>query len=225
MKIILIHGDHSLKSYERLQKLIKVARERDWEIIKIDSSSNLSFPEKFMTSDLFGKERLFILENLAKSKKSDLEWLRKNNERIAGTLIVYHSSILSKSQIKLLPQITKTEEYKLPKLIFKFLESFWPANSQNSIRLLHEVVKENAPEFVFNLLSRYLRDLYWTELDKGSMPYPSWRVGKLTQQAKRFKKDQIRELIRIFAEIDIQIKTSKASVIDSLDFIIASELE
>jgi hypothetical protein len=33
------------------------------------------------------------------------------------------------------------------------------------------------------------------------------------------------ELIKIFAEVDIKVKTSKANIIDSLDFIIASELE
>ena len=127
--------------------------------------------------------------------------------------------------IKILPPITKTEEYKLPKLIFKFLESFWPGNAKASIRLLHEVIRDEAPEFVFNLLSRHLRDIYWAMLDKESMSYPSWRVGKLTQQAKRFKDGQVQSLIQTFAEIDIQAKTSKANIIDSLDFIIASELE
>jgi len=46
MKIILIHGDHSLKSYERLQTLINVAKERDWEIVKIDPENKMSLPEK-----------------------------------------------------------------------------------------------------------------------------------------------------------------------------------
>ena len=71
MKIILIHGDHSIKSYERLQKLISVAKERDWEIIKIGSGKSMSLPEKFTTSNLFEKERIYIMENLTKIKKTE----------------------------------------------------------------------------------------------------------------------------------------------------------
>jgi DNA polymerase III delta subunit len=57
------------------------------------------------------------------------------------------------------------------------------------------------------------------------MSYPGWRISKLTQQAKRFTNGKIAELIKTFAEVDIEVKTSKANIIDSLDFIIASELE
>ena len=225
MKVILLHGDHSLDSYHRLQKLIQVAKERGWEIIKIGSKDNLSLPEKFTTSNLFQGERLFVVENLTKIKKAHLEWFKKNVKRLSGTTIIYHTNTITGGLLKLIPKASKTEEYKLPKLIFKFLESFWPGNSTNSIRLLHEVIKDESPEFVFNLLSRHLRDLYWVALDKDSMSYPGWRISKLTHQAKRFEEGKIAELINTLAETDIKVKTSKASIIDSLDFIIASELE
>lgn len=225
MKVILLHGNHTLDSYNRLQKLIQVAKGRGWEIIKIGSSNNLSLPEKFTTSNLFEGENLFVLENLSKIKKAELSWFRKNIKRLSGTTIIYHGSTITNNLLKLIPKAAKTEEYKLPKLIFKFLESFWPGNSTNSIRLLHEVIKKEAPEFVFNLLSRHLRDLYWAILDKNSMSYPGWRISKLTQQAKRFEEGKIAELIKIFAKIDIKVKTSKTNIIDSLDFILASELE
>ena len=225
MKVILLHGDHSLDSYNRLQKLVQVAKERGWEIIKTGSSDNLTLPEKFTTSNFFEGERLYVVENLAKIKKTELDWFKKNIKRLTGTTIIYHGNTISNSLLKLIPEATKTEEYKLPKLIFKFLESFWPGNSTNSIKLLHEVIKSESPEFVFNLLSRHLRDLYWIVLDKDSMSYPGWRISKLTQQAKRFSNGKIAELINRFADVDVKVKTSKTNIIDSLDFIIASELE
>lgn len=225
MKAILLHGDHSLDSYHRLQKLIQVAKERDWEVIKIGPKDNLSLPEKFTASNLFEGERFYVIENLGKIKKTDLDWFKKNIDRLSGTTIIYHDKAITNNLLKLIPKTIKTEEYKLPKLIFKFLESFWPGNSTTSIKLLHEVIKDESPEFVFNLLSRHLRDLYWAVLDKDSMPYPGWRVSKLTQQAKRFKKGKVAGLIKTLAEVDIEVKTSKANITDSLDFIIASELE
>lgn len=225
MKVILLHGDHSLDSYNRLQRLIQVAKGRGWEIIKTGSSDNLSIPEKFTASNLFEGEKLYVMENLAKIKKAELDWFKKNIKRLSGTTIIYHSSTITNNLLKLIPKVTKTEEYKLPKLIYKFLESFWPGNSTNSIKLLHDVIRSEAPEFVFNRLILHLRDLYWVILDKDSMSYPGWRVSKLAHQANHFKNGEIAELIKAFAEIDIDVKTSKANIIDSLDFIIASELE
>ncbi len=225
MKVILLHGDHSLDSYHRLQKLIQVAKERGWEIVKVGSNDNLSLPEKFTTSNLFEGERFYVIENLGKIRKADLDWFKKNIDRLSGTTIIYHNNTITNSLLKLIPKVSKTEEYKLPKLIFKFLESFWPGNTRNSIKLLHEVIKKESPEFVFNHLSRHLRDLYWVTLDKDSMPYPGWRISKLTQQAKRFKNGKIAKLINRFAEEDMAVKTSKANILESLDFIIASELD
>lgn len=225
MKVILLHGDHSLDSYNRLQKLIQVAKGRSWEIIKIGIKDNFSLPEKLTVANLFEKERFYVIENLTKIKKSDLEWFKKNIDRLSGTTIIHCNNTIGNNLLKLLPKVSTTEEYKLPKLIFKFLESFYPGNLNNSIRLLHEVVDNEAPEFVFNLLSRHLRDLYWVTLDKDSLSYPGWRISKLSQQAKRFPKGKIKELIKMFAEIDVKVKTSKANIIDSLDFTIASELE
>ncbi len=225
MKVILLHGDHSLDSYNRLQRLIQVAKERNWEIVKIGSKDHYSLPEKLTVSNLFEEERFYVIENLPKIKKSDLDWFKKNIKKLTGTTIIYHSNTITNNLLKLIPKVTKTEEYKLPKLIFKFLESFWSGNSSNSIKLLHAVIETEAPEFVFNLLSRHLRDLYWAALDKESMPYPGWRISKLVQQAKRFPDGKIQELIKIFAEVDVKVKTSKTNIVDSLDFIIASELE
>jgi DNA polymerase III delta subunit len=192
MKAILLHGDHSLDSYHRLQKLIQVARERDWEVIKVGLKDNLSLPEKLTASNLFEGERLYVIENLGKIKKTDLDWFRKNIDRLSGTTIIYHDKAITNNLLKLIPK---------------------------------KVIENEAPEFVFNLLSRHLRDLCWVTLDKDSLSCPGWRVSKLSQQAKRFPEGKIKKLIKMFAEIDIKAKTSKANIIDSLDFIIASELE
>jgi len=225
MKLILLHGEHTLDSYQRLQKFRETAKKRNWEIVKIDPSDTLSLSEKLTAVGLFKGERLFIIEDLRKMNKKQLQWLIKNIEKLPDTLVVYHKGTIPNNLLKLLPKPNKTEEYKLPKNIFKFLDSFWPKNSKNSLKLFHETIASEAPDFVFNLLARHLRDLYWAQEDKKSLPYPSWRVGKLSRQAEKFQKGKIKEMINKLAEADIKIKTSKADYIDSLDFIIAGELE
>lgn len=225
MKTILLHGDNSIRGYERLQELIEVAKKRGWNVIKVDSNNKLTLPEVFTVDSLFNEERLYVIENLNKLNKKDLDWLKKNAEKIPGTLIIYHHSLLTDSKAKALPKLSKKEEYKLPKQIFKFLESFYPGNAEKSIELLHQVIKEDEPEFVFNLLSRHLRDLQMIKMDLKSLAYPSWRLSKLSKQAKLFQEKQIIDLIELLAEVDVRVKSSKETILDSLDFIIAAELE
>jgi DNA polymerase III delta subunit len=68
MKIIVLHGEDTNKSYERLKKFINVAKERSWEVDFLDDS-NLSIKENLSSSSLFGGERFFILKDIKKLGK------------------------------------------------------------------------------------------------------------------------------------------------------------
>ena len=224
MKIILLHGDDELKSYKRLQKFVETAKARSWEVVYLDDS-NQSLLEDIRSTSLFGGERFFILKDIKKIGKIESEWLRKTGEKSGGNLIIYHPGVTSVTFISSLPASTKVEEFKLPKLIFQFLDSFVPKNAKGAVNLLHEVSTHQPPEFLFSLLARHIRDLYWVTADAGTLPYPSWRVGKLRSQAQRFQVNQLTELISELSKIDIEVKTSNAELIPSLDLLIATRLE
>ena len=225
MNIIVIHGDHTIKSYERLQKFKKEALGRGWEIIRIDDKGKLSLPEQLTSKSLFTEEALFILEDSSKLTKSDLDWLNTNSKDIGVTLVIYHRGYLAQSVLKSLPKTHKSEEFKLPRLVWKFLESFYPGNIKKCLELLHETVKNEPIEFAFSLLVKQVRDLYWVKIDEKALPYPDWRVGKLKRQAKKFSKISLKKIIKDFAEIDIKVKTSRMNLLDSLDFLIINKLE
>jgi DNA polymerase III delta subunit len=215
MKIILLHGDHNLKSYQRLSVFITEAKKRGWEITRNSLTS----------TSLFAKEQLFIIDDLKKVNKRDFAWLKKNKEKLSGTLVIYHENTLPASSLKLLPKPDKIEEFKLPKLIFKFLDSFYPGNGKQCLKLLHQVIKTEAPEFVLALLARHLRDLYLVKTDIESLFYPSWRMSKLKKQAKHFSENKLKQIIKKLSQADVEAKTSAANLLDSLDFIIVTELE
>lgn len=224
MKIFLIHGEDELKSYDRLQKFVNTARARSWEVVSVEDSS-LSLEETLSARSLFQGERFFILKDIKKLGKKELTWLNKKADKLDGNLVIYHNDALSVAFIKSLPGSPKVEEFKLPKLMFTFLESFYPKNAKRVITLLHESSHSTPPEFLFSLLSKQLRDLYWVKKEAGSLPYPNWRVGKLKNQAERFKIGELMELINDLAEIDIKVKSSNAEIIPSLDLLIATKLE
>ncbi len=225
MKIILLHGDYISKSYERLTTFIEVAKKRDWEIVQINQDSPLSLSESLSAQSLFAKEKLFILENLNKVNKKELDWLKKKTEKLDGTLVIYYPDEISAALLKSLPKTIKIEEFKLPRLIFIFLERLFPKNSKEAMKLFHQIIENEPAEFVFALIARHFRDLYWIKTDPKTLTLPGWRATKLRKQSDSFTVGQLRQFITDLSEIDIQAKTSKGSLISSLDLLIATKLK
>jgi len=224
MNTILIHGDNTQASFERLQKFILVAKKRGWEILRLsDSSLNLS--EALTSTALFTQKRLFVLEELATVAKKELNWLKEKSQGLEGNLVIYHQGNLAVRLLKSLPKGTKVEEFKLPKLIWKFLDSFYPGNARAGLKLFHQVLDKEPIEFVLALLARHLRDVYWAKADAQSLPYPVWRISKLKKQATFFPQERLTEIIRDLADADIRSKTSDTSLRNSLDFLLISKLE
>jgi DNA polymerase III delta subunit len=224
MKIIVLHGENTEKSYERLCKFVDTVKNRSWEIIYLDESS-LNIKEAISGVSLFEKERFFVLRNYLKLTKGEISWINKNCSRLSGTLIIYHEGILPLTFLKSLPNDAKIEEFKLTKTIWVFLEYLYPGNSENTVRKLHEVIKRDVPEFVFSVAAKHFRDLYWSKIDSSSIPYPSWRISKLKFQCSKFSESLLKEIIDDMAEIDIKAKTSKADLISSLDLLLIKKLK
>lgn len=141
MKIIILHGEDTLKSYARLKQFIEVAKKRNWEILYDDIS---------ITPSLFGNERLTIVR--------DYKLLQKNT--VEGTLVIYHEGTLPVTFLKTLPIDTKIEEFKLPKLLWNFLDNM-------SIRSFHEIIKTEAVEFVFIMIAwKFKKDKKYNLISK-----------------------------------------------------------
>lgn len=132
MKIIILHGEDTNKSYQRLIKFTEAAKARGWEII---------YDEVVATPSLFGKQRLFVIK--------DYRILPKNLDKLEGTLVIYHEGNLPASVFKKFKE-ARVEKFDLPKIIWKFLD-------KPSVKLLHEVIKKEPIELVFHLLAKRLR--------------------------------------------------------------------
>ena len=212
MKIIVLHGDDTEKSYERLTKFIETAKKRSWEIVTDE------FPN---TPSLFGTERLIIYRDFKLLTSKDI----KNFDRFEGTLVIYHPGDLPQTFIKQMPKDFKMEKFELPKILFIFLESFYPGNSTRSLKLLHDLIKTTAIELVFFMLARHLKDLYWVTIDPKTNQYQSWRLSKLKSQSDKFGIEKLKQIISDLSDIDIKVKTSKTNLLTELDLLIVKQLE
>lgn len=225
MRIIVLHGDNILKARLRLQKFVETAKTRGWKVERIDSEAKLSLPEVLTNQTIFPSERLFIVEGTATLKKSDLNWLKGNHQSYKGNLVIYQEGLIPQTFFRQIPEPEKVEEFKLPRRIFEFLQSFFPGNGERCLEILHSLDKNEAPELVFALLCRHLRDLYWVRVDSLSIAYPAWRVSKLTKQAKLFSSWHLKKMIAALSDIDVSLKSGRGQVLASLDLFILTSLQ
>ncbi|MBU0998335.1 hypothetical protein KJ570_02300 [Patescibacteria group bacterium] len=225
MKIYLIHGEYSTKSYEKLKEYIAKAKEKNWKVINCGQETGFSLQETLSSTDLFNNKKVYILDSPSKLPKKDIDWININSKGLKGILLLYSNSKIKATIINKFKSIDKKQEFSLPKNIFSFLESFYPKNSVSCINLLHQLLIKEKIEFIFYFLSRHVRDLYWVKTFPSNIPYPSWRVEKLEKQASRFSLPQLKNVINSLSEIDIKSKTSKSKLIDLLDLLIIRKLE
>jgi len=225
MKIYLIHGEYSAKSYEKLNEYISKAKEKNWKVVKINEKTGLSTQESLSSIDLFDTKKVYVLDNLTKLQKKEIDWINKNCDELSGILILYSNTKLNTTLINKFKNVSKKEEFSLPQNIFSFLESFYPGNSKISINLLHKIIIKEKIEFIYFFLSKHLRDLYWVKTSPSNIPYPSWRVEKLEKQASKFSLKQLKDIVNSLSEIDIKSKTSNLNLNDLLDLLILRKLE
>lgn len=224
MKIIILHGDDERKLYARLSKFIETARGRSWEVEFLDDPG-VSIPEALSATSLFAAERFFILRDIKRLGKKEITWLNKKYTELSGNLIIYNEGYISKTLLSSLPKDIKIEEFKLPVIIWGFLEHLYPGNSEVCIKEFHKIIERDAPEFIITLMAKLFRDLYWVKTDPASMPYPPWKISKLKQQSNHFTIQQLQDIIKDLARIDIEVKTSKSDLVSELDLMMVKQLE
>lgn len=141
MKIIVLHGDDTLRSYERLTKFINEAKKRGWKI------TDFSMHE-IENQSLFGNECFYILKDYKLLDKKVLEKLKK----YSGNLIVYTAGLHPALHLKMLNPDT-TEKFELPQLLWKFLDNM-------TVDRLHELTKTQAPEYILAMMAWKFKQNY-----------------------------------------------------------------
>lgn len=225
MQIVVIQGDDTARSWARVQKIIAVARARGWEISKYEFGQPLSLAEVVSSGNLFANERLFIVEDARILGKGDFVWLAKNQEKFAGKVLLYFDGFPPANVQRMLPRGAKSEEYKLPKTIFRFLDGLYPGNGRRSVILFHQLKSVEPVELVFNLIAKRFKELYWVKKAASTLNYPAWRKTILRNQAAKYTDPQLSEIITSLARADVEVKTGQTSLGDVLDLIILTKLE
>ena len=223
--MIIIHGDDQVESRQFLSEQLRQAKAKDREIVRFDGKST-SFEQLQQALEaklLLGKEKLVVTENLLVNlpPKSIIDYLVKTQPK---NLIIWESKEISLSRINRLR--VKARLFKLPPIIFKFLDSFLPGNNRRSLKLLRQAVGQLSAESVFYMLARQVRYLIIAHQlgKKGLTRLHPFQQQKIASQAKKFKLGQLLTLHRKLLYIDWQQKTGRTpmNLAAQLDLLIAS---
>ncbi|MEK7472905.1 MAG: hypothetical protein AAB625_02600 [Patescibacteria group bacterium] len=141
MRIIILHGDDVVKSYDRLQKFVGEAKHRSWKITEFSL-------EEVTNQSLFGEESFYVLHDYKILTKKILEKLQK----YSGNLIVYNQGKIPAPTLKNLGA-NKIELFELPQLLWKFLDNM-------TIMGLHELIKSQAVEYILAMMAWKFKQNY-----------------------------------------------------------------
>lgn len=222
--MLIIHGDNQVESRQFLLSQIEQAKAKDKEVIRFEGKE-IELEQLHQALEglsLLGKKKLVVIENLLiKSPKSIINYLNKNQPK---NLILWEGNEISQSKIKQFK--AQARLFKLPPIIFKFLDSFLPGNSRRSLTLLKQAVGQSSAENVFYMLARQVRYLIIAnQLGKeGLAGLHSFQQQKIALQAKKFELSQLLTIHRKLLYIDWQQKTGQApmDLAGQLDLLVAS---
>lgn len=228
-KYYLIHGEDQQNSRNFLNVLIKELNPKNEKNVFQTSGKSLT-PELILqniqSNSFFGHERILVIENLItgnRSKtKNDVLTLLSESKNFSNDidLVIWEGSSLTAASIKPLKNFI-SREFKLPTILFTFLDSFKPKNAKQNHFLLTELLKTQPIELIFFMLAKRVRQLF--EISTGNQIKTSpWQLNKLTKQANYFNQNQLKKLYMDLIIIDYNNKTGNlnTSLTNELDMLL-----
>lgn len=226
--ITVIHGDDTVKSREYYTTI----REKHPEKIILDGASLTitDFLQATSNAGLFGDQKAIFIEELLSKRKSS-----KELDALVTTIIHSQSPIVLWESKELTPkQLTPFNKetikvFKIPTVVFAFVDSLQPNNGTKMISLFHELLRHEDAAFALFMLQRQIRILLGILSDTGETigeikRIAPWQKTKLQKQAKAFSQQQLLDIHALLYDLEVKQKTGGLStpLNQSIDFLLLS---
>lgn len=224
----ILHGDDISASRNYLTQLVG----NKTPIILDGKSVHFSaIEESLVSSDLFGGEKIIILEFLlSKNKKKREITLKLAEMNPQVDIVFFEETKLSPTLLGLLKR-AEVKAFLLPQFYFQLLDSFAPGNSQYIFGLYHQVLHTTAPELVFYSLMKRVRQLVILQMgdlknSKDLAVLQGWQVEKLRKQLARWSQNGLIEMYKALQNTEIKLKSGGLPVglSKELDILILTHL-
>ena len=212
MTTYLFHGDDNKSSRDNLFEIKK--KHDDIRELNGDKISPKDLESTLGTESLFGNETILIENPFSRLRSKDkdacIELLK--NYQGSRDILIWEKKALTKLTTVKLPKDWVIKESKPPAMLFNFLDSITPHNSNQALKLYHGLLTMNhEPGFIFIMLARHISSLIQAKTAT-SIRLPPWQIGKLKSQASGW---DINQLIHFYDElylIDSKIKTGNTKL-------------
>lgn len=217
MKNVVLHGENQVESRKKLAFLASQARKKGLEVERLDGKvvgkGDLLMAAR--SQSLLSDDRLVIVENFFSGNNKAAGVVQELAKAGGAQFLFWEKTTLSPSTVKSLLGIVQVEEFKIPKSIFKFLDSLAPRNTKMMLGLLHDIKesrhgrKESEGDFVLSMLGRQVRLLIWAKLSPETLTLADWQRKRFISQAQKFTADQLFTFHARLLELDRMNKRSQ----------------
>ena len=227
--ITIIHGDDLASSRSFFYEQKKKAQSPIF--LEGEKATLTDIIQILEGGSLFGNAKTVFIENLISSKKSskELESIMKLiNTHHACEIYLWEGKKLTVKDISFFKE-ADVRLFKLPSVLFTFLENIKPSNASYQIGLFHKTLSTLNAELIFSMIVRQFRLLLSVSPDgkdeiEEVKKLASWQKGKLKRQARSFPQEKLLTSYQKLFTIDLEQKTggSSLSLDRAIDFFLLS---
>lgn len=235
--LTLIHGDDV--STSRNYYLSERQKTTEKKIIDGTSVTLTDLMQIFSGNGLFGDQETIFIEELVSKRKSskDIEELTNfMSEQTHASIFVWESKLLTSKQTSLFKK-ANIKEFKIPTVVFTFLDSIRPHNTHQMLKLYHQILEHEDAMYALVMLMRQIRILIALSASNKEAKYVDtmktisevsrmapWQKGKLQKQANYFGLDQLLKLHADLFQLEYGQKTGNLPIplTNAIDFFLTS---
>lgn len=222
--ITLLHGDNIERSRAELVRLRDGAKGKEIRTLAGKDVSAQALTQAVESGSLFsaqdgpasggGDGILVIIENLfsrlGKKLKQAQEFGKILENAPDTDIIIWEDKELGIGIQKVLGPKVKVIPFPLPKLIFQFLDSLRPGSAKSVLTIYRSLVAYEAPELVFAMLVRRVRQLIMVADKVTPEGMQGWQAARLTRQAGLFTMEKLLTMHKALLTIEVSLKTGSS---------------
>jgi hypothetical protein len=230
--LTLIHGDDTNASRNYYLSLREKASEK--KIIDGNTITLTDLMQIFSGNGLFGDQETICIEELLSKRKPSREldeiisFLQSSIVNNQSSIFIWESKQLTPKQVGLFGKAT-VNEFKIPTVVFTFLDSIRPNNTRQMLQQYHQILEHEESMYVLVMLIRQIRILLALSQESNSTisevsRMAPWQKSKLQKQADLFEVTQLMQLHSHLFDLEYGQKTGalSSSLSDAIDFFLAS---
>lgn len=210
--ITILHGDNTEESRAELVKLVAATKGQDLRRLDGKNLEQSALTQALESSSLFGSNVHVVVENLfsklGKKQKLSQEYAailaRAPSE---AQIIVWEEKELSATVLKTISPKARVQLFKMPVVIFQLLDGLRPRAAPELLPLYEKAVAAQAPELVFAMLVRRVRQLLMVKDGIAPEGMQGWQEARLTNQARAFTMEQLVRMHKTLLAAEYSLKS------------------